>query len=182
MSQPDTAFPRFFRAAQQNNIKSAAMGHPVYDDVEKVEVIIPGQTLSIPTLYVTQEHRDRWPIQYAAFKAGLEAVTEGTPIEQWPPLTPAQVANLKAINILSVEALSAVPDSALPSIGMGARALRDKAAAWLEQAAGGEPLSKALAAIEALKSELETMKASHDDFRVAVERDAQEKRAGASAG
>lgn len=160
----DYTFPRFYRDKAENGFKSAQEGRPVYDDVEMVEIIIPGQNQSIATERVKQHHKERWPSQYAAWKAGLEAVHDGSPLELWPPLTPAQIANLKALNVHTVEQLAAVDDQALGRIGMGARDLREKAKAYLTNAERGQALSQAMAKIATLEATIESMKANYDDL------------------
>ena len=167
--QRDTTVPRFFLDKNLNNIASEKAGHPVYDSVEKVEIIIPGQSLSTAVRFVNQELKNRWPQQYAAFKAGMEAPVEGTPIEEWPPLIPAEVANLKAINIMTVEQLSQINDNAISTMGHGARALRDKAAAWLKNAAGGQALSEATARASRAEAKLETLQRNYGDLAARVD-------------
>lgn len=166
----DTAFPRFYRDKAENAFRSNQEGRPVFDEVEMVEIIIPGQPQSIATRRVKQEHRDRWPQHYAAFKAGLEPAQDGSPLEEWPPLSPAQVANLKALQIHTVEQLAGASDTALEKIGMGARALRDKAAAWLSNAAGGQALSEALARAERAEAQITTLEGNYNDLAARVER------------
>lgn len=164
MANEDTTYPRFYRDKVENGFKSAQAGHAVYDDVEMVEIIIPGQNQSVATERVKQAHRDRWPAQYAAWKAGQEIAQEGSPLELWPPLTPAQVANLKVFNVHTVEQLAAVDDQALGNLGLGARDLREKARAWLENAKGGEALSQALAENSALKAQMKVMESNYADL------------------
>ncbi len=169
MADPDTAFPRFFRDKQENGFKSLQAGHPVFDDVEKVEIIIPGQNQSIAHAIVNEGHRQRWPQQYAAFKAGLTPAHDGSPLEEWPPLSPAQVANLKALNIHTVEQLAGVSDGDLSRLGMGSRELRDKAGAWLDNAKGGAAVSEALARAERAEAALVSLKENYDDLAARVE-------------
>lgn len=169
-NEPDTAVPRFFLDKALNPFKSQEAGHPVYDEVEKVDIIIPGQNQSIATERIKDHHRERWPNAYAAWKKGLEIATEGSPLEMWPPLTPAQVANLKVLNITTVEQLAQLPDSALSKIGMGARDLQIKAKAWLTESNRGEALSQAMAENAKLAATIETMKANYDDLASRIQR------------
>lgn len=164
MAEQDTTFPKFYRDKAENGFKSAQAGHPVFDDVEMVDIIIPGQNQSIASERVKQHHKDRWPTQYAAWKAGLEIAQEGSPLEYWPPLTPAQVGNLKALNVHTVEQLATVDDSALTRMGMGARDLREKAKAWLENAKGGESVSQLMAENSALKAQVKAMETNYADL------------------
>lgn len=161
---------RFFLDKQQNNFKSQREGHAVYDDVEMVEIIIPGDNKTQVTSMVRQEHKDRWPRQYEAFKKGLEPAVDGYPIEHWAPVTAAQAANFKAVNVPTVEALAAVSDANLHALGIGARQLRDRAKAWLEQARDGEPLAKALAELENERAEKLALQTQVADLAAAVRR------------
>lgn len=166
---PDAAIPRFYRDKNLNNVASEKAGHPVYDDVEKVEINIAGSSRAVSVQFVKDEHRQRWPQAYAAFKAGLEPAHEGTPLEEWPPLSPAQVANLKAMNIHTVEQLSVVADNVTMNI-MGGMALREKAAKWLDNAAGGQSLSEALAEKADAQAKLATLQRNYDDLAATVQR------------
>jgi hypothetical protein len=166
---PDAAIPRFYRDKNLNNFQSEKAGHPVYDDVEMVEINIAGSSRATSVQIVKAEHKQRWPQAYAAFQAGLEPAHDGAPLEEWPPLSPAQVANLKAMNIHTVEQLSVVSDAATMNI-MGGMALREKAAKWLDNAAGGKALSEALAAKTAAEAKLETLQRNYDDLAATVQR------------
>jgi hypothetical protein len=84
---------------------------------------------------VTDEHRQRWPDAYAAFKRQEEISPDGTPLEQWPILNRGQVLELKAVGIMTVEQCAHIPDNALHRLPMGARSLRDRAQAYLDDAA-----------------------------------------------
>lgn len=163
MGRVVNVIPRFYRNAQQNNFKSEQAGHPVFDDIEMVEILIPGDKNSIVSERVKDEHRNRWPKEYEAFKRGLEPVEDGAPLAEWPPLTPAQVANFASINIRTVEQLAGVNDNNLQALGMGGRQIREKARNWLEQAKGGEPLARVEAENEQLRQDLETVKAQLAD-------------------
>lgn len=166
--QPDRLIPEFYLHAIQNNFKSEQEGRPVFDDVEKVRIIIPGDKHTRVEERVTDEHRQRWPRQYEAFKTGLEQSPEGFPIELWPPISPALALNLKALGIPTVEALSVVTDAALGNIGIGARELRAKAKAYLQQAEDGKPLIAALADKERLEGELVVRDKQIADLQAAV--------------
>lgn len=64
---------------------------------------------------------------YKQWSEGQEIPETGFPIRNWSMLSPSQVANLIAMNIRTVEDLAAANDEALDRMGMGARALRDRA-------------------------------------------------------
>ena len=145
---PDTAMARFYVAPVQDASASDLQGHPIYEDREFVEIRHPGDRSYSFVSQVTDEHRARWPMIYAAFKNGLAVPEEGTPIEQWPPITPSQALNFKFQNIRTVEDLATVPDAGLQNLGLGARDLRAKALAWLANARDNASAMKAAADLE----------------------------------
>lgn len=129
-----------------------------------VEIITPGQNKSVPSEKVTDAHRRRWPNYYAAFKRGTEMPVKGTPLETWSYLRPAQVAHLKAINIMCLEDIRDATDSSLEKIGMGAREMQKLVTRFLqpaperEQALRGE-LQEAKTTILGLQSQIDQLKA-----------------------
>jgi hypothetical protein len=151
----DTSFPVFRREPVENAFKSNAAGHPVYDEVEMVEIITPGVHRSGFDGRVTAEHKRRWPVQYAKFQQGLEAVVEGTPLEAWPALSKTQVINYQSRNIKTVEQLAMLSDGQLTELGD--RKYRDDALKWLEKAWDGEAEAK-------LKAERDQIQANFDDL------------------
>lgn len=159
-NQGDTAIPRFYTEPVQNGPKSLAAGHPVFDEMEFVEIHVPGDRKTIWAGRVTDVHRQRFPRQYAAFKQGLEAPTEGFPLDQWPGVTRAQVEELRFAHVKTVEQLAALPDDALTrTIAMGGFALRDKAIRYLEAAKGHAPAEKLAAEVQARDDKIAQMEA-----------------------
>lgn len=151
---PDTAIPQFFMKDVKNNFKSNQEGRPVYDTKEYVRIIIPGDRNSIPERPVKDVDKARWPKQYAMFAQGLEMATDGTPLEQWPPIDRNQVEFLKHWNVRTVEQLSQVNDVNVQRMGMGMMSLRANAALWLEQARSGAGISRVVQERDELKSQV----------------------------
>ena len=156
-TQTDTARPRFYSEPVQNKAASEKEGRPIYDDREFVEVRFPGDRLSVFVDYVKDEHRERWPEAYAAFKRGELKAASGTPLEHWPQLSRSRVAELKAAGVLSVEELAGVTDNLLPKLGMNSRVEREQARAFLETAKGGSGVSQLVAENASMREQLETM-------------------------
>lgn len=153
--QQQRAFVTFFMEKEANNFRSEQEGRAVYDDVEYVRIITPGDTRSEVVRAATPDHKREYSQQYAAFKAGVELAPVGSPLEHWPPASPALIANLKAVGVHTVEQLSEVSDGNLMNLGHGGRGLRERAKAWLEQADGGKPIDRLLAENERLKQDAE---------------------------
>lgn len=138
-----------------------------------VKIIIPGARGTEAWEVVTDEHRQRWPQEYAAFKAGLEQPVTGTPLREWPcaEMTPGRVKELAFLNILTVEHLAMVNDANVVHLGMGARALRDKARLYLSVA------ENQTAPIERLVTENERLAADNARLRADLDQLAAEVRA-----
>lgn len=146
----------FWNDAALNPSKSDVAGRPIFDDIEMYELRFPGNNLTIITERVTDVQRQRWPRQYEAFKkSGSFAVgVSGTPLEQWPFVSRAQIAELKALNILTVEMLEQVDDNGIARIGTGARKLVECARAWLAEARDGAATMQLAAENAALKDQV----------------------------
>jgi hypothetical protein len=160
MSKKDSAVPHFYMGARENAAKTREMGRPMFDDVEMVRVIIPGDRLANFVDEVSDEHRNRWPDHYAAFKRGELRASTGTPLEHWPPMTTARVAEMKALNIFSVEDLANLSDAAVLRLGMGGRELRAQAQAYISSAKDNAAMTALVAEVERLKQMLENRPAS----------------------
>lgn len=152
--------PLFMTKPIYNEAKSKEAGRPIFDEVEIVEVWFSGDRTNRPRFEVTDEHRDRWPKEYAAFKSGSKISDSGTPLEHWPQMTVGKVAELKALGILTVEALAQMPDGNLGNLGMKARELREQARSYLQNAAGTADVQKMAATIAELQAKIERMEAA----------------------
>lgn len=125
-----------------NEYQSKAQGKPVYDTRVMVKIYVPGdKTKVVDRLAVLEAQQDgippdtaRWPQQFAAYKAGHVAIQQGTPLSTWAQINAAQVKELNAFNIYTIEQLGDVSDGMLDGLGHGARALRDSARSFIEQA------------------------------------------------
>lgn len=92
---------------------------------------------------------------YKAWKENRAAPINGTPIDQWPQASPAEIEVIRNANIRSIEDLANCNDEALGEIGMGARSLKHKAQLYLENAKNHGAVSEKMNAMEV---ELETEK------------------------
>ncbi len=126
--------PFFFMEPVIDELASAQEGRTIARDVECIRIATPGNTLTIFAGRVTDEHRYKWPAEYAAFKEGREIEMSGTPIEMWGMLRPSQVTEWKAMGVRSVENMADLNDHDIQRLGMGARNMRDAARAFLDNA------------------------------------------------
>ncbi len=84
---------------------------------------------------------------YRAFQENREAPINGFPLKQWPVATPAQILTLERLHVRSVEDLANANEEVLGRVGMGGRALKQKAIDWLASASGEGKLSEKLSAL-----------------------------------
>lgn len=136
-SNPDSRLHvTFYIKPVQNAFETQKQGKPVFQDTNYVRIEVPGDrnlTLDVP---VREEHKERFPIQYARFtNANNSEQLVGVSIDQWPLLTRSQAEELKAMKFRTVEQISAASDAQLQTIGMvggmSPLALRDRAKAYL---------------------------------------------------
>lgn len=90
------------------------------------------------------------------FRNAQETPEFGTAVKDWPSLSPSQVKLLIDISVRTVEELAAANEETLNRIGMGGRALKQKAQAWLDSSAGQGKLSEELAQLRVACEELKT--------------------------
>lgn len=153
----------FSNEAVEDTEASLREGRPIYKNVEFITISFPADNtkqLVRPVIYestMTQpSDLERFPKQWAAFKAQQQDVHDGMPLTQWAALSKAQVMELKGMNIHTVEQLAAVADMNLK--WMGAREMRENARVWLEEAENGSAVNKLHNENKSLRMEIEALK------------------------
>ena len=139
-------FVVFYRGAVVDDVASQEAGRPVHKDVDFVKIVVPGQRDNVVAL-ADENYKARFPKQWAQYQANAEQLGSGTPLTEVTWLTPAQIMDLKAMNVRTVEQLAAIPDSQSHAF-MGFYGLKQRAEAYLEAAAGNAPLIKMQAELE----------------------------------
>lgn len=91
---------------------------------------------------------DRFHAEFEAFKKGGEMPENGTPIRTWPALKVEQVKRVLAFNIRTVEELADLPDSAVMTLGLDGRNMRDLAKAYIADGKGSAGSAKRIADLE----------------------------------
>lgn len=165
---PDEALVALFRHhAVKNETKSATEGRPIYDDMEIVEIRFPGsRSVSVfPAMAFSHwnnnphtgeqtkvTYAERFPRQYRQFKEQAAQTKTGTPLAHAPFLTEARRAELRALNIYTVEALAHVDGQELKNLGQGGRDLKNNAQEYIEESKKNAPNLVMQAELEALKA------------------------------
>jgi hypothetical protein len=156
-------------------------GRPIYKDFDFVHICVAGDTLTEIDTYALQNHKTRFPIQWANYMNRQGAYDEevvGTPVAEWPLVSKSQAEELRAMKFQTVESIANASDQQLQRIGMAAGmspyAFRDKAKAFLNLATTAAETDKREHEINALKQELankeqETAKIRQDtDAKIAL--------------
>jgi hypothetical protein len=98
---------------------------------------------------------------FDAFKMGEEMLTEGTPLRACMAFTKAEVAQAESVRIFSLEELSQCNEEAIRNMGVGARALKNKATQVLKSNQGNhsaEEMTALRVQVEELQATIEAMK------------------------
>jgi hypothetical protein len=160
-AMPDTSGlgVRFYKEARKNDFRSEAEGRPIFEDAIMIHIVLPGNNLFDVKEVVREDHKRRFPLQWAAFQNanGRDPMMIGTPLEQWPLLGLSQVEELKALKFYTVENIAQASDTTLVRMGMSGgmagHALRDKAVRFLEAAKDDAAVNKQAHEIEKLRIE-----------------------------
>jgi hypothetical protein len=152
---------RFYKKPIQQEQESIDAGRPIYKEFDFVHICVAGDTLTEIDTYALQQHRQRFPIQWANYMNRVGANDEevvGTPVAEWPLVSKSQAEELRAIKFFTVEAIANASDQQLQRMGMAAGmspfAFRDKAKAFLNLATNSAETDKREQEINALKEEL----------------------------
>lgn len=168
VKDPDeTVVALFKHHALKNEAKSATAGRPIFDDMEICELRYPGsRNIGVyPALafcrWVTdpatgeqtqQCYAERFQRQYQQFKAQSAQTKSGTPLTHVPFLTEARRAEMRALNVYTVEQLAAIDGTELKNLGQGGRDLKHKALEYLEESRSNAGNTQMAAELEALKA------------------------------
>lgn len=132
----ETLLVKFFKHPLRNDAKSKEEGRPIFDDVDYVQIMQPGNKDSIVIRPATPMDKDRFAEHFRRYEVRqTEEYIEGTLLSESPIVTRAQCEELSYLNIKTVEQLAEVADSNAQNI-MGIQMLKQRAKNYLEQAAG----------------------------------------------
>lgn len=102
---------------------------------------------------------------YTAWVAGNEIPEKGHPVKSWPAASPAQIKTLITAGLRTVEDVAAANEEAIMRLGMGGRALKQRAEEWLHSAANGRKAEE----FAALRVKNESLENSNTDLRKRIE-------------
>lgn len=158
-------FVQFYVEAVKNETKSAAEGRPIFDEIPHVKIITPGSRDVLVTR-ATKNYQTRFPKQWEAFtKSQDQTCINGTPLSEVPFLTVGQIAELRALNVMTLEQLANLSDAVAHKF-MGAQKMKQQAGAYLLAAFDSAPITdlqnqvnKLVSQNAALSSQVEALSA-----------------------
>lgn len=167
----DSLLVRFYLEPVHQGFESEQAGRPIYKDVPYIWIQFPGDRTRDIRRKVDMIGKngnvpdpDRFPKQWAAFERQSEVVQEGTPLEEWGPVSKSTAMNYKALNIHTVEQLAACGDNVLHNMGTGGRTFRDKAVAWLKSTEGSAEVLRLQSENDQLRADLDMLKGQVEEL------------------
>jgi hypothetical protein len=172
--------PFFKLMAFKDERESIKAGRPIFRDLEVVEIRVAGSKDN--GVYRSNDYShwevdeetgeqrqltfaERWPRQYNQFKEKQQQTKSGTPLDYVPFLTDSKRAELRALNIYTIEALAEVDGQPLKNLGIGGRDLKNKAIEYLASSSHNGTVMRQQAQIEALMTQIRLLE---DDKKLLV--------------
>lgn len=139
----DTLFVVFYMGVIQNEGKTTEAGRPIFDDVECVRIMVPGDRNNVIDRPASPQDKARFAKQYAMFQQGRkeEDQVTGTRLTEWPFLTRGQCEEFRYLGLRTVEQLAEVRDDICGKVP-GLNQLKRNAAIWLDKSKGAAEAAK----------------------------------------
>jgi hypothetical protein len=149
----------FYMGVIKNEAKTLDAGRHIFDDVECVRIIIPGDKNTVNDRPASDGDKRRFAKQYAMFKQGVkeEDQVSGTRLKEWPFLSRGQCEELNYLGIKTVEQLAELRDDITAKVP-GLVAIKRNAATWLGKSKTAAEAAKITKLIEDQAAELATLK------------------------
>jgi hypothetical protein len=130
-AEDNKLYVTLYRKAVKNEFKSLQENRPVFEEKDYIRIIVPGDKNSEVDTPVDEFYINRFKDKYNAYKKGQGNKRVGTPLEAWPTIGLAQVAELNALKLTMVEDIANC-SGALGQKIMGFHDLQRRAIAFLE--------------------------------------------------
>lgn len=136
----------FYKHAELNSWASrpkeeGGEGRKIFEEFVYIRILMPANRLNVIERRATSDDIKRFARQYKAFIEKGEKLVIGTPLDQMPSLTSAQVLEFKSLNIDTVEQLAGIPDSTAQLLGVGGQDIKRRAQLFLDRATSNETLA-----------------------------------------
>lgn len=150
----------FYKGTEKNEVKSVEAGRPIFDEFDLVKIMTPGSKDTY-TGDASPDYQQRFPTQWARYKAGQSQEMSGTPLSILPWIGVGQLAEFNAVGCHTVEQLAGMSD-ALSQKFMGHHAIKQRAQQYLDAAKGNAPLLKMEAELQKRDDQIAELKITVD--------------------
>ena len=147
---------RFSLQPRLDSKRTEEEGREIYKQVEFVTILIPGDKTLTVNRPVQASDKQRFPLQYQAFKNQKGEALVGTPLTAWAVVNESQRRELEYFNIRTVEALAEVADNFASSM-MGINNLKQQAQKYLAVSKEAAPTVKLMKEIERKDGEIASL-------------------------
>lgn len=151
---------RFFVKPMQDIEKSQEAKRPIFNDVEYIQIMVPGDRSNINQRPVSKGDKARFAAQYEHWKktqAGELII--GTPLEAWGVLSLSQVEEYRYFGIRSVEQMADLNDGIAGKI-MGATSLKQRAQNFVAIKKDEAPMARIQTELDKRDNEIATLTAA----------------------
>lgn len=186
MSEARPPYVKFEVRAVEDRTATIEQGRPMHKDVvfavitpagtkDRIEKEADAWLRDLADMVQQERFPATWLQAYRqahqAFLENQETPEHGIPLTEWPGVTPAQVRMLQDISIRTVEDMAEASEEALSYIGMGARALKAKAQAYLDASKDSGKTSEELVSLRTQIEQLLTRDKERDERLTALEKE-----------
>jgi hypothetical protein len=123
---------QFYKHAELNAFKSREQNRKIFDDHTYIRIMAPANRLMMIERRATDDDKLRFPNQYNRFFKGQTQLSSGTPLSELHTITAAQVMELKALNVETIEQLAGIPDTTAQLMGMGGLEIKRRAQRFMD--------------------------------------------------
>jgi len=159
---------QFYKHAELNSFRTREEGRKIFEECVYVRILSPANRLLIIERRVTDEDKLRFSKQYGQFLEKGESLQVGTPLSEFPGLSPAQVLEMRHLKVETVEQLAGIPDTTAQLLGTGGTDLKMRAIKYLARSANSEQLSEQ---VRDLQTQLAVLMAERAATAVVVSKD-----------
>lgn len=159
---------RFESRPVKNDFQSEKEGRPIFEDRDFIIISVPGDNTLTSIAEVRDDHKARFPLHWAHYQNthGDDPKLVGTPISQWPLVTPAMAEELRYLKFHTVESLATASDAQLQAfgmkVGMSGNMLRSRAQNFLKVAGDESILHRQNEEMTKLREENASIRAETD--------------------
>jgi len=154
-------YVQFFLHPVQNAEKTLEEGRPIYDEIEYIRIMVPGDKSSVIERPIRLGHGEnfdnfKYGPEYGMFKQGVKDALVGTPLSEWAAISRSQVKELEYFNVRTLEQLAQMPDTAIQNFN-GVSSLREQAKRFITDAKDGSIVAQMQSELEIRDNTIQTL-------------------------